>query len=286
MHLLEAMGKQVTVAFADPIPSIFQSLPGADRIVATLPSTAPDCAVLLECGSVVRSGFPSIPAAFSINIDHHQSSQNFADFNWIDPDAAAVGAMIYDVARAAAIAISAEMATCLYTAVLTDTGAFMFSSTTAETFALAEHLVRCGASPNQIAEAVYFNNAPNKLRLLGIALRNLQIELPVAWSSLSLAEVASAGASVEDTEGIVNYLIGLAGVRACAFLREVPGNEFRMSLRSKGTVDVARVAEGFKGGGHRNASGCTGTGTLAEVTAAIIPALQQACAQAASPPDA
>jgi phosphoesterase RecJ-like protein len=242
--------------------------------------SAPDTAILLECDSFERTGFERLAfermdAGLTINIDHHLSGKLFAGFNWIDPEACAVGAMIYDLAVASGTEITAGMATCLYTAVLTDTGSFTYPSTVATTFALAEHLVERGADANRIAQAVYFSNPPSKIRLLGAALGNMQIEGSVAWSWVTQAEMARAGAEVEDCEGVVNYLIGIAGVEAAVFLRELPSRtEFRLSLRSKGEVDVAQVAECFGGGGHRNASGCTLHGPLNEAIERIVTELR------------
>jgi phosphoesterase RecJ-like protein len=287
MHMLESMGKDVIVAFADPIPAIYAYLPGVDHIVEKLPAGPVECAILLECSSVERSGFSAIPAHFSINIDHHQSGQPFADFNWINPRACAVGAMLYDLAIAAGLHITRAMATCLYTAVLTDTGSFTYTSTDASTFALAEHLVDRGADANQIAQSIYFSNPPSKIRLLGIALSNMKIEGQVAWSSITLGEMARAGADAEDCEGIVNYLIGMAGIETAAFLREMvsPSGvvELRTSLRSKSDVDVAAVAEIFHGGGHRNASGCTLPGPLQHAVSLVVPELHLACRVRSSP---
>jgi phosphoesterase RecJ-like protein len=276
MHLLEAMGKQVTVAFADAIPTPFHCLPGVDRIVSVLPHSSPDAVILMECDRLERSGFQgpdfkALNAAMTINIDHHLSGRAFADFNWIDPHACAVGLMVYDLAIAGAVAVSPQMAGCLYAAVLTDTGSFTFASTTAATFGCAEHLLECGADANAIAQSIYFSNPPSKVRLLGIALSNMQIEGAVCWSCITLEQMQHAGASVEDCEGVVNYLIGIADVQAAVLLREtVPQQEFRLSLRSKGALDVAAVANRFGGGGHRNASGCTLQGSQAEVTGRVL----------------
>jgi bifunctional oligoribonuclease and PAP phosphatase NrnA len=281
MHLLEAMGKQATVVFIDPIPANFQFLSGQDCVESTFPVA--DAAVFLECDSIERSSidrqqFDAASPALTINIDHHRSGREFADFNWIDPEAAAVGCMIYDLAIAADIPISRAMAECLYAAILTDTGSFNYPSTTAATFAMAEHLVQCGANPNRIAADVYFSNPASKVRLLGIALSNIQIEGRVSWSHVTLEEMERVGASVEDCEGVANHLIGIAGVEAAAFLRELPEQDhFRLSLRSRRALDVSVVAEHFGGGGHRNASGCSMEGTLAEVTRRIVEQLRDAC---------
>jgi phosphoesterase RecJ-like protein len=297
MHLLEALGKHVTVVFSDSIPEIYRSLPGVDRILTHLPSTTPDAAVFLECDSLDRSGFDlkeyaSIVPALTINIDHHSSGREFATFNWIDSQAPAVGTMVYDLAIASGIHISTSMAACLYAAVLTDTGSFRYPGVTASTFGMAQHLVECGADPNAIAQAVFFSNPPAKVRLLGIALSKMRMESltsanaerngspvcpQVAWTAITLNDMALADATIEDCEGLVSFLIGIAGVEAAVFLRELPsGNGFRLSLRSKNQLNIAVVAEHFGGGGHRNASGCTVAGPLGEVTARVVARLRLA----------
>lgn len=278
MHVLEGMGKQVTVGFDDPIPGVYKWMPGAERIQRAL-AVSPDMAVVLECDSVERTGytkaaFAEMGAGMTVNVDHHLSGRPFADFNWIDVTACAVGAMVYDFAVASGVEITAAMATCLYTAVLTDTGGFTYPGTGAETFALAEHLVQQGADSSAIARQVYFSNRAGKIRALGEALATMQIQKGVAWAWITEEQMARAGAVVEDCEGIVNYLIGIGEVQAAVFLRELPVNghaarQFRLSLRSKGKVDVAEVASRFGGGGHREASGCTMDGPLERAIARI-----------------
>jgi phosphoesterase RecJ-like protein len=281
MHLLEAMGKRATVCFVDPIPVNFRFLGGRDRVTCDFP--AADAAIFLECDSIERSSidrqqFDAALPALTINIDHHRSGLEFADFNWIYQEAAAVGCMVYDLAIAAGIPISRPMAECLYAAILTDTGSFNYPSTSASTFAMAEHLVQCGANPNRIAADVYFSNPASKVKLLGIALSNLQIDGTVSWSHVTVEEMERVGASVEDCEGVANHLIGIAGVEAAAFLREVPElKQVRLSLRSRRVLDVSVIAEKFGGGGHRNASGCSMEGTLAEVTSLIVAQMREAC---------
>ena len=279
LHLLEGMGKTVTVAFADPIPSTYACLPGSGRIARGIPpGMVPDVAILLECDSIERTGFAETPARMLVNIDHHQSGRHFADFNWIDPEACAVGAMVYDLAVASGAEITPEIASCLYVAILTDTGSFTYASTSASTFGLAEHLLECGADSTGISQAIYFSNSQSKVRLLGVALSNMEIEGEIAWSLVTRDEMLRSSAAAEDCEGIVNYLIGIAGVRAAVFLRELPaGDCFRLNLRSKGSVDVAEIAERFAGGGHRNASGCTITGPIEEVAERVLGALREAC---------
>ncbi len=278
MHWLESMGKEVTVCFADPIPRPFALLPGADRICVEFPKKTVDVGIVLECDSVARTGFAELPAALLVNIDHHHSGTSYAAVNWIEATAPAVGVMIYELAVASGVPLGPALANCLYAAVLTDTVGFTLPSTTAATFDLARHLLELGADAAGISDAVYFSQRESKVRLLGAVLRGMHVKGPVAWSAVTRSDMDTTGAGVEDSEGIVQHIIAVEGVRAAALLRELPGGEFlRASLRSKGAVNVAQVAEAFGGGGHRNASGCTVAGPLEEAACRMEEALQAAC---------
>jgi phosphoesterase RecJ-like protein len=306
MHMLHAMGKDAVVAFTDLIPDIYRNLPGVDTIVTKLPSARFDAAIFLECDSLERSSFnaqefEAVRPALTVNIDHHSSGRDFANFNWIDSHAPAVGAMVYDLALASGVRISPAIATCLYTALLTDTGSFSYAGVTASTFGMAQHLVECGADPYAIAQSVLFSNSPAKIRLLGTALSQIHIislgrcalpcmethphESNIAWCAITVEDLDRAEATVEDCEGLVSYLIGMAGVEAAVFLREFSAHDgYRLSIRSKGRLDIASVAEHFGGGGHRNASGCNIYGPLSDVTDRVIDQLRIASARLSSTP--
>jgi phosphoesterase RecJ-like protein len=278
-EILDQLGRQTDVVFADPIPLIYRTLPNIERIHHK-PSAADVVdhsipAILLECDGIARTGLLGLEDRVLINIDHHASGRNFASINWIDEQACAVGVMIYRIALAAKVEITPSMATCLYTSILSDTGAFTYSCTSADTFAVVHDLALRGASPSQIARDIYFSNPASKIRLLGAALSNLQCDGKVAWAWVTSEDMERTGADAEDCEGVVNYLISIAGVESAVFLRELPGaNEFRLSIRSKGKLDVARVAESFGGGGHRSASGCTVGGPLDAATGRILTQLR------------
>ena len=280
LHLLEAMGKQVMAVMADPVPVTFASLPGSERIRQEQPVEQADLAIVLECDSIERTGYRTLAADSVLNIDHHRSGVPFAAVNWIDAGAPAVGAMLYELASASGVPISPAMATCLYAALLTDTVHFTSASTNAETFAVAQHLVELGADAPAVAEAVYHSYRPARLWVLGSALRRFRMEGAVASSAITVAEIVEAGAETEDCEGVVNYVVGVEGVRAGVFLRELPNGFFRASLRSKGEVDVATIAEKLGGGGHHHASGCTVEGPLEQALHRITVLLQTACAEA------
>ncbi len=283
--LLRQLGKQAEVVLADPVPVIYRTLPcvgtirQADRVAGRY-----DAVILLECDSIARSRLGNLEGRFLANIDHHASGRPFADINWIDTSACAVGAMVFRLAQAAGAEVTPEIATCLYTAMLTDTGSFSYAGTDAQTFALARELTERGADPSRIAQDIYFSNPASKMRLLAAALSNLNTEGRLAWAWVTQADMARAGAAEEDCEGGVNYLIGIVGIDAAVFLRELPSGCFRLSLRSKGRVNVARVAESFSGGGHQNASGCTLNGPLSAAMEQILHQLRAELARSAAAP--
>jgi len=267
-EILDQLGCKADVILVDPIPATYSALPNLQRIhhkasANDVDPTGTIPAVLLECDGIARTGLQGLEGRTLINIDHHASGRPFGSINWIDEHACAVAAMIYRLALAAGVKITPSMATCLYAAIMSDTGAFTYPSTNAQTFALVHDLAARGANPSQIARDIYFSNPASKIRLLGVALSNLNCEGDIAWAWITAEEMDRIGAGAEDCEGVVNYLISIAGVESAVFLREVPDvSQFRLSIRSKGKLDVARIAEQFGGGGHRNASGCTLEGPL------------------------
>jgi phosphoesterase RecJ-like protein len=262
-EILRAMGKRPEVILRDGVPRVYQQLPFAGRVIqAERVNGSYDAAILLECDSVQRTRLEGLESQFLINIDHHKSGRNFAHVNWIDPKAVATAEMVYRLARQAGVKISSEIATCLYTAVLTDTGAFMFEGTNEHTFELARELVLAGADPARCARHIYFGHSTAKMRLLGSALSVLQREGPLAWIWVTQEQMERAGAKEEDCEGLVNYALAIGDVEVAVFFRELPDGRFRVSLRSKGKMDVAHVAEDFGGGGHACASGCSVEGPL------------------------
>src|SRR5258708_4888453 len=262
-EILRRMGKQAEVVLHDGVPRVYQQLPFAGNVIhAERVNGSYDAAILLECDSIQRTRLDGLENQFLINIDHHKSGRNFAHVNWIDPKAVATAEMVYKLARRAGVNISPEIATCLYTAVLTDTGAFMFEGTNEHTFELARELVLAGADPALCARHIYFGHSTAKMRLLGLALSALQREGPLAWIWVTQEQMERTGAKEEDCEGLVNYALAIGDVEVAVFFRELPDGRFRVSMRSKGKLDVARIAEDFGGGGHTCASGCSVEGPL------------------------
>ncbi len=273
--LLEQLGKHVKMVLSDRVPLLYRWLPCAEHIEHTEQVSGHyDLTILLECDGLERSRLKGLEGRTIINIDHHASGRPFAAINWIDPQASAVAELVFDLAVAAGVNISTDMATCLYTAVLTDTGSFCYEGTDAHTLKLATELVKLGARPSQIAQEVYFTNPLSKMVLLGAALSTLHREGRIAWLWVTHEDMQRSEAAEEDCEGIVNYAIAIAGVEVAVLLRELPDHRVRLSMRSKGRVNVAQVAESIGGGGHANASGCTLPGPLAEATHSIVETLR------------
>jgi len=270
-QILRLMGKQADVVLRDGVPRIYQSLPFADKVVqAERVNGEYDAAIILECDSIQRTRLEGLENQFLINIDHHLSGRPFANVNWIDPKAVATAEMVYCVAREARVKVSPEIATCLYTAVLTDTGSFMFAGTNEHTFALARELVLAGADPARCARSVYFGHSTAKMRLLGAALSHLQREGPVASIWVTQEEMNQFNAKEEDCEGLVNYALSIYDVQVAILLRELPDKRVRVSLRSKGEINVASVADHFGGGGHECASGFSIDGPLQDALSRIL----------------
>jgi phosphoesterase RecJ-like protein len=276
---LRALHKDVVVVMRDPIPPAYQELPGAGE-VQTRPAIDElyDAAFVIECSNLDRPGLPGLEKQFIVNIDHHTTTALFGHINWIDPTAAAVGEMIYNLCKALGININQPIAECVYAALLSDTGSFHYANTTERTFKIASELVRRGARPAHIARALYESHSFGKVKLLGHVLSTLRRDATgrVAWVTMTREMMEAADATEDDLEGIVNHPLSIRDVEAAVFFKEIRPGHFRISLRSKGKVDVSKIAEHFGGGGHKYASGCTVIGTQDSVENRVLSSLQSA----------
>ena len=281
--LLIALGKEAEVITCDLIPDSYSRLPGADKIRIT-PSVDRqyDAVFVIECSDILRPSLKDLEKQLVVNIDHHTTSELFGSINWIDPTASAVGEMIYNLCKAIGVRVTKEIAECIYTALLTDTGSFHYSNTTDRTFKVASELVKAGAQPAKLSEAV-FNSYPwCKLELMAQVMATAKRDESgrVAWMRQSLYMLETTCAEEHDGDGFVNTLLTVGDVRAAAFLKEKEPGVYRTSLRSKGDINVARIAESLGGGGHRNAAGCTLRGSWEEAEEKIIKLLKDAVEQA------
>jgi phosphoesterase RecJ-like protein len=281
--LLRALDKDVEVIMRDPVPHAYQQLPGAKNVRVTPGVDNSYHAVfVIECSDVTRPGLDELEKQFVVNIDHHSTTALFGKINWIDSTASAVGEMIYNLCKATGVRVTKEIAECVYTALITDTGSFHFSNTTERTFKVASELLRTGVKPAKAAEAVFASYPWSRIQLMGAVLSTARRDSTgrVALLRHSLEMQHTAHSSDEDADGFVNYPLTVGEVEAVAMLRESEPGVYRTSLRSKGEVNVAKVAEKFGGGGHRNAAGCTLRGTWEEAEEKIIALLQDAVERA------
>jgi bifunctional oligoribonuclease and PAP phosphatase NrnA len=276
-ELVEAIGGAVTVWSRDPYPASLAFLPGLDRISVgeSLPGDYPsahDLCVLLECPGLDRPGFDGLERLPILNIDHHLANELYGAVNYVDEGAPAVGEMVLAMAHDAGVAVSPAMATNLYTALVTDTGDFRYSNATPRAFAAAAMLVAAGAEPAAIAESLYEHAPARAVRLMAAVLSTLELhaEGRLALITCDRTTLEGVGARQEDTEGLINYPRAIDGVRVVAFLKSFSDDVVRVSMRSRGRLDVQAVAQRFGGGGHRNASGCTLRGVLADARRVLL----------------
>ncbi|HEV8371152.1 MAG TPA: bifunctional oligoribonuclease/PAP phosphatase NrnA [Pyrinomonadaceae bacterium] len=281
--LLRGLDKEVEVIMRDPVPHAYQQLPGA-KDVYVVPAVDPSyqAVFVIECSDISRPGLIDLEKQSVVNIDHHSTTALFGTINWIDSTASAVGEMIYNLCKATGVRVTKEIAECVYTALITDTGSFHYSNTTERTFKVASELVRTGVKPAKTAEAVFASYPWSRIELMGAVLSTARRDPTgrVACMRQSLEMQRQAQASDEDADGFVNYPLTVEEVEAVAMLKECEPGIYRTSLRSKGDVNVAKVAEKFGGGGHRNAAGCTLKGSWEAAESEIVSLLQEAVKRA------
>jgi bifunctional oligoribonuclease and PAP phosphatase NrnA len=257
----------------------YRFLPGFGRIESYRPSihSAPAASVILvDAPSVSRIGNVAAMIADRariLNIDHHASNTRFGRVNLVDDGACATAEILYHLAGSLRIPIDGRMATQLYTGIMFDTGRFRYS-TLGRAFPVAGAMIRLGAEPERIAEAVYGQKSFHSIKALGEALASLELHFDDRAALMHLPYRAIR--SSPDLDGIVDYAISVVGVRVAALLKEQKPGQYRISLRSRGTLDVNGLAQSFGGGGHPNASGCCIDGDLESVAAVLLKAIRKA----------
>lgn len=265
---LRCLGKDVRVVMRDPAPPPMAAFAGVSEIeLATRVDDAADAVLVMECGDLARTGLDGLADAFLINVDHHDGNTRFGALNWLDLSAAACGEMVFDLIRALGVPLSREMAEHVYLAVLTDTGSFRHSHITARTFEVCRACAEAGVDAAALARTVYDSYPLARLKLAAAVLNRMELDETgrVAVISVDRAQAAAYGASYEDTEGLINQPLTVKEIQAVVFFKEQGPGDWRVSLRSKGDIDVSAIARQFGGGGHRNAAGCSATGTLPEL---------------------
>ena len=278
---LKSIEKEVTVFNQDPTPRNLQFLPMSNEIVHRIdgPSNF-DVAVVLDCADFDRLGKEGgkiEEIKNIINIDHHKTNSGFGELSLVDPYASSTAEIIYDLIKDIPVQITHDIAVNIYTGLLTDTGSFCYSNTTAEVLQIASDLVGIGVIPYKVAEEIYEKQPISRTRLLGSVLNTLEVldNGRIAFVKVSLSMLEKAAAAPYLTENMVNYPKSIRGVKVAVLFREVSRNHYKMSFRSNEDVDVADIASEFGGGGHPRASGCSIKGSLSDVKERIFDAINR-----------
>jgi phosphoesterase RecJ-like protein len=267
-YALKHLGKDVRVVNRDPAPPALAEFPGVAGIeIAPRVDDPGDCVIVMECGDLSRTGVDGLDRGFVINIDHHLGNSMYGAVNWFDQSAAACGEMVFALVRELGVPLSYEIATHIYVTILTDTGSFHYSSISPTTFDICRQCMEAGVSPPLVARSVFDSSTLGGLKLYGAVLNLMEIDPTgrLATVVVDRATAQASGGSYEDLDGLNNLPLTVKGIQAVLFFKENGPDDWRVSMRSKGTVDVRRVAVEFGGGGHRNAAGCSARGRLADL---------------------
>jgi phosphoesterase RecJ-like protein len=262
------LGKEVRLVNRDQAPAPMMVFPGVSRIeVADRIDDPGDAVIVMECGDLGRTGVEGFERGFVINIDHHLGNSMYGALNWFDSTAAACGEMVFDVIAQLGVPLTREIATHIYIAILTDTGSFHHSNISPRTFDICRQCVEAGIDPPAIARAIFDSNNLGRLKVFGAVLSGMELDASgrVATVYVDRKLTEETGGTYEDTEGLANLPLTVKEIEAVVFFKEHGLDDWRVSMRSKGEVDVNAIAREFGGGGHKNASGCSARGRVEDL---------------------
>lgn len=276
---LRALGKDVVAYNCDGVPDSLVFLPESATIRTTLePGERFDVGFILDAGELRRAGVGLAQCCdLLVNIDHHPFSEHFTPLHYVDEQTSATGVLVYRLLQAGAISLNRDIAFCIYTAILADTGSFRYSNADAEAFRVAGEMIALGVNPWDAAAGLYENQPELRMRLLALALQTLTISACGRYGSVSVTTemYGSTGARAEHTDGFVNYPRSIHGVEVGLFFRQVGPEQFKVGFRSKGRIDVGAISREFGGGGHHNAAGAQLSGDLDVVRSKVFQRVDQ-----------
>ena len=255
------------------------------EVAATVPDTT-DAVVVLECGDLDRTGLEGLERFHVINVDHHPGNTGYGVVHWFDGSAAACGELVFEIITELGVAITPDMATQLFVAIVTDTGSFRYAGVSPRTFSISARLLEAGADPVAVARTLFDGNTLGRLRLQGAVLQSMELfeSGRVATLHIDRATLAATGAEPDETDGLINMPLSVKAIQSVVFFKQGDSGQYRVSLRSKGDIDVGKVARSFGGGGHKNAAGFTLTGSLPDVRAQVFERLLPELAPRAAAP--
>lgn len=261
--ILQKLGKNVEVAInPQAVPFKYNFLPGVNCMKAKVNPESPFVLVALECGAKSRLGeiedLEGKTAVF-VNIDHHPDNENFGDINIVDPESAAVCALIFQLANRLGVDLDYSIALCLYVGIVTDTGRFQYNNTTPQILQIAKELLTYGLDPYQIYRKIFENQTLNSLKLFSLVIDRAEFDENSRMISSYLTQQDFDKTEIEyhETENYIDFLRAIRDVEVAVFLKEIEKGVYRVGLRSTGRVDVGKIANSFEGGGHSLAAGFT-----------------------------
>jgi phosphoesterase RecJ-like protein len=281
-RILERLGKEVMIVNHDPVPPVYDFLPGSEKIVRKLCSPRDfEIAFVLDSPDFSRLGSTKElvkKAKVIVNIDHHLGNGEFGKYNYIDVQASAVGEEIYELLNLMELEIDKEIALYLYVGILADTGSFQQSNTTARTHEITARLIELGnVKPAEIYHRIYEIQPPSVIKLLGMTLATLGISRDgqIAWMIVTGEMFKRSKTTPAATENFINYVRSVGGNRVAVLFIEMPADEVKVSFRSQDRINVNAIARTFGGGGHLRAAACTIKGDLPEVKKMVLAKVRQ-----------
>jgi phosphoesterase RecJ-like protein len=254
---LETLGKKTILYDKDTIPEFYRFLPGHKKFTNSIPPfvSRHSPIILLDCNSLERAGVEGMRFKYAAVIDHHETETDFGNIRWIEPGAAATGMMIFYLIKKLGVKITQEIATNLYSAIAVDTGTFRYGNTTEEVLRVCAELIEAGANASYISSSLYETWSEERFALFVRNLNTLEIRDNIAMTFVTKEMYKKTGTGPEDTENFSSFPRIMKNIKMSAFFREIRNNYWKVSLRSRGDIDVAGIATFFQGGGHKNASG-------------------------------
>lgn len=276
---LEKIGKKVIPVIRDKLPKKYSFLPGFDKISEEQPPVRCDVSICLDCGDKERLGFDKDIKSMSnlvVNIDHHKSNSFFGDLNFVFPNASSVGEIVYFYISSFT-EIDLDIANCIYTSIITDTGSIGYSNTNSTSLRVLAELVEIGVKPDYIRRKVFDIKTIEYLKLLKLTLDTLEISNngKIACLYITNCIMKESNAKDEDTDGIINYARDLEDVEVAVLFKEREDNTIKVGLRSNEWVDVSIIAKRYGGGGHARASGFTLNTDLAKSRRMVLDSIEK-----------
>lgn len=277
--MLQQMGKEVAYYNTDQAPFPLTNLPNYQKITLGQLYPAPyDILILIEGGTEDRTGLDHIEEYFTINIDHHATSAYDSDLNWVVPEAAAVGELVYELGIELGITFTRDIGFNLYAAISSDTGSFKYSNTTYKSLEIASKLVKqCDFLPYEVSDLLFYSNHLEKIKMIEKVLSTLEMKFDNKVAIIDFRKDFLTGLSLKDieTEDIISIARSIIGVEATLFFKEIDDDYFRISIRSRDRVSSQKVAKAFNGGGHDHAAGFFYRGNIETAKEEIIKEIEK-----------